>query len=184
MVARTAGAARYRYRALNSRRRLLKVIVLLLIVGVLGIGAYFVIASKHTKKITPAATTALPSFATRQVEDINLIAGAVGQYVAANGALPQRLSATAGNGLVLCGATCDAVANTVSGLSAYQASNVRLMSYVPGLTAPNQATIYLVPAAKCQRNGSLGGPNVTPHSMVMLYAGLVGSTVTPQCLVL
>lgn len=184
MVVRPAGTARSQYRALRSRKRLLRAVIAVACIGVLGFAAYSVFESRHVKKAVSHVAAAPLSFGVRQAADVNLVAGAIGQYVAANDVLPARLSSTVEGGLVLCGATCDAVANTISGLSAYQPSDIQLMSYVPNLVAPNQHTMYLVPGAKCQSNGSLGGLNSTPHSMVILYVTVTGSTTSPQCLVL
>lgn len=184
MTVKQAGAARYRYRALRSRRRLVGMASIVALVVVVGFVAYSALESKYAKKVSPHITAVPLSFGVRQAADVNLVAGAIGQYVAANDALPERLSSTTGGGLILCGVSCDAVTNTVSGLSAYQPTDIRLMNYVPNLVAPNQQIMYLVPGAKCRSNGSLGDPNPTPHSMVILYVAETGSTTTPQCLVL
>jgi hypothetical protein len=184
MATRPAGFARSRYRALRGRRRLIRMAIVVVLVGVLGVVAYSMVFPKDTPKLVPQVAAKPVSFGARQAADVNLVAGAVGQYVAANGALPQKLLPTASGGLVLCGATCDVLANTISGLTAYQPSNVYLMGYSFGLVAPNQTVMYLVPGAKCQSNGSLGASNPTPHSMVILYEAASSSMVTPQCVVL
>jgi len=140
---------------------------------------------KKNKSASTNPTAIQQSFGGKQVEDVGLVAGAMGQYASANGALPTHLSVAAGNGLVLCGSTCDPTTNTVSGLSVYQALNIKIVPYSSGLTAPNTAAMYLVPEANCANNGAVGSVNTNPRSMVLLYDGENSENVaTPHCIVL
>lgn len=185
MAVQSAGIARSQYRTSRARRRLLLSVSVVAVAVVLGLVVHRALASKAVDKpaLRPAAQVAL-SLGARQTADIDLIAGAVGQYVAANGALPTRLSTASGGGLVLCGNTCDTTAGAVSGLSAYQPSNIHLVGYSAGLTVPDQSTMYLVPGAKCGSSGHAGDPNSNPHSMVILSEGVTGTTPVARCLVL
>jgi hypothetical protein len=158
------------------------VVILLLIVAVVGRVYVF---PKHPHAVTAGTGQPVLSFNAKQSADIDLVAGAVGQYAAANDALPTHLSlASNGDYLVLCGDSCDPTAYTVDGFSAYKPSSIKLVSYAEGLAAPDQNTMYLVPRAKCNTDGSVGSVNTDPRSMVILYATTSGSTVVPRCVVL
>jgi hypothetical protein len=184
MAVQLAGAARSKLRSSRMRRRLfiaLFVVVILIIV--------LLVAHKYmTPKSSPTApgSAVQPlSFTAKQTTDINLVAGAVGQYAAANGVLPAYLSVASNGSLVLCGSVCNPTLYGVGGFSAYQASNIKLMNYSPGLTPSNQNMMYLVPGAKCGSDGKAGDPNPTPRSMVILYASVSSTGVaTPRCVVL
>jgi hypothetical protein len=183
MAVQLAGTARYRSRSSHTRRRVLVVVVALVI---LAITAGIFILPGMRKKVLPAHTAQQqPSFAARQTMDISLVAGAVGQYAAANGVLPAHLSAAPDGDLVLCGDVCNPTLYGVGGFGAYQASNIKLMAYTTGLTTPGQSVMYLVPGAKCGADGRAGDPNPTPRSMVILFAVATGSgTPAPRCVVL
>lgn len=182
-MALRAGAARYRYRTQSSRRRLLAVCVILVVVaGLLLAGRGFVFPK--TAKAPPLKPVPPLSFEAKQVEDVNLVATAVGQYANANNALPVHLSTGTSGGLVLCGATCDPNLYTVGGFMVYQASNIRLVNYAPALMAPDVNTMYLVPGAKCGSGGQLGDVNLRPRSMVILYVASTASSTEPRCVVL
>jgi len=184
MAVQLAGAARYRSRSSRARRRLLIVLGVVLVLVV----AYVVVHRYVSPKNNPSAPGSTPpalSFTAKQTADVNLVAGAVGQYAAANGVLPAHLSVAPDGSLVLCGDVCDPTLYGVGGFSVYQASDIKLMGYSPGLTPPNQSLMYLVPGAKCGTDGRAGDPNATPRSMVILYASTnsAGAT-TPRCVVL
>lgn len=183
MALQTAGSARYKQRAASMRRRLSVALIVVVVLVVAVIAARTFIFPKTSKPVIAAKPPAL-SLAGKESEDVGLVAGAVGQYAAANDALPTRLSVTASGGLVLCGDVCNAALYGISGFSVYQASDIQLKSYVPGLTAPNQNVIYLVPGAKCGSNGQLGAVNPKPRSMVLLYASATTTGATPRCVVL
>ncbi|HEY4161360.1 MAG TPA: hypothetical protein VGM08_04835 [Candidatus Saccharimonadales bacterium] len=183
MVFQSAGAARSRYRSQRGRRRLLAVIGLVLVLAVLGIAMHLVMSSKAAGNLPAKASPSL-SFPAKQAADVNLVAGAIGQYASANGALPTSLSAAPDGGLVLCGTVCDPSLYEVGGLSVYQAANIKLVSYGPGLEVPNQNTMYVVPGAKCASDGRAGDPNQTPRSAVILYGTQTSTSTTPGCVVL
>jgi len=183
MAVQTAGSARYRHRIMSARRRLLMLCVIVLVVAV---AAFLARPFIFHKKTVPTVNAAKPVLSTsaKQSEDVDLVAGAVGQYAAANGALPTHLSAAPNGSLVLCGDTCNPTLYSVSGFSVYQASNIHLMSYAPGLSVPNQNVMYLVPGAKCGSNGQLGSVNPAPRSMVLLYASAGATSTAQRCVVL
>ena len=183
MTRQTAGSARYKLRAASMRRRLSVALIVIVVLVVAAIVARTFIFPKASKPVVAAKPPVL-SLAGEQSADVGLVAGAVGQYAAANDALPTHLSATSSGGLVLCGDVCNAALYRISGFNAYEASNIHLKSYAPGLTAPNQNVMYLVPGAKCGSNGQLGAVNSTPRSMVLLYASANTTGATPRCVVL
>lgn len=123
------------------------------------------------------------SYGAKQAQDVNLVAGAVGQFAAAYGALPHKL-AVSNSSLVLCGAACDPTAYEVGGFSVYQPADIKLMHYTPGLTVPSQSAMYLVPEARCAKDGKLDGANTDTRSMVILFATESGTTLSPRCVVL
>ena len=183
MAFQPAGSARYRYRSQRGRRRLLAAAGVVLVLAALGVAAHMFMSSK-TAGDPPAKTPPPLSFAAKQAIDVNLVAGAIGQYASANSALPTSLSVASDGGLVLCGAVCDPSLYEVGGLSAYQAANIKLMNYSPGLTTPDQNTMYVVPGAKCASDGHAGDPNATPRSAVILYSTQTDAGTTPRCVVL
>jgi hypothetical protein len=184
MAVRIAGSNRPRRRALTRKRQLVSIAAVAIVVIIVVAWQMGALSTTAGKK--PAAVVQQPlTTAAKQDEDVDLVAGAIGQYSAANGVLPTGLSATAGNGLVLCGSTCDATDYDVSGFSFYQASAFKITTYASGLTAPSQSVVYLVPGAKCGSNGQVGGINTDPRSMVLLYESVSSSgTTAPRCVVL
>lgn len=182
MPSLVAGASRARFA--SRRRRLVRVSILAVVAaGVLAV-VWLVILHRVSDKTPPQPAVRRLSFLEKQTADVSLVAGAVGQYAAAYDALPTRLVAGPSGSLVLCGPSCDPTDYEVGGLSTYQAANIKLMPYTTDLAAPSQYVMYLVPGAKCASNGYAGLPNATLRSMVILYAGVTGATVTPHCLVL
>ena len=178
MATQAAGSARYKQRAASMRRRLLVIVIVIIVLAVAAVAGRTLIFSKAKKPVASAAQP-VPTLGAKQDADVALVAGAIGQYAAANNALPTHLSATSST-LVLCGDVCNPSLYSVSGFSVYNPSGIKLMSYAPGLVVPNQNTMYLVPGAKCGSNGQLGAVNTIPRSMVLLYA----TSSTPRCLVL
>lgn len=184
MAVLPAGAARYRYQTQLLRRRLLLALAIVVVLAALIVVAHAMLAPKAASTPPPQPAQPKLGFEAKQVVDVNLVAAAVGQYAAANGALPTHLSVGPDGGLVLCGAACDPAMYTIGGFDVYQASSIKLMAYAPGLTAPDQHTMYLVPGAKCGTDGQLGAVNPTPRSMAILYAGVVSGGTKPRCVVL
>lgn len=185
MAVRIAGSGRFKRRASKRRRRMIfaSVAVVVLVAAAIAwqMGAFSVFSNK---KVAAAPRQPLTAGA-KQSEDIGLVAGAVGQYAAANGALPTSLSATTTNDLVLCGITCVPTNFDVNGLSYYQASGIKLVPSTPGLSVSNPSMIYLVPGAKCGSGGLVGGENSNPRSMVLLYMSVENpNTPAPRCIVL
>jgi len=123
------------------------------------------------------------NFSQKQQRDVNTIGGAIGQYTAANGGvLPTHLSiGVSEDSLVMCNAVCDPTTSQISALSTYKAENVKLMTYVADLAAPDEKTIYLVPGATCKDKTTLGPPSANVRSMVLLYAGVSGNTISQRC---
>ena len=184
MASRIAGYARIKHRASARRRRvMLTCIVIVLAIGII-VGVRTILAPSGVKANT---STVQPqqTYGARQAVDVNLVAGAIGQYAAANGVLPTHLEALSSSSLVLCGATCDTTDYQVSGLGVYQAANVKMVTYAPELAAPNQGVMYLVPGASCGIDGKLSGINSSPRSMVVLYQVVTTSNQSvPRCQVL
>jgi len=179
-MAHIAGYRR-RYAQGRTKRRQIKTILAVVVVLVIAVVAYKYMSPKAVAK--PPAPVQL-TYSSRQSYDVDVVAGAVGQYATANGALPTRLVVAPDNSLVLCGASCGSTTLQVGALSVYAPSNIKLVAYAPSLSAPNQNVMYLVPQAKCGANGEVGSPNPNPRSMVILYASLTGTTTEPRCVVL
>ena len=118
----------------------------------------------------------------RQANDISTIAGAIGQYAAANKVLPIT-AAPSGGQLVLCDTVCNPLTAQVAALVIYHADQVKIVAYRAALTATSTQVIYLVPQAKCD-GGAVGGPNPNPRSMVLLYDAATTPNSTPRCIVL
>ena len=123
----------------------------------------------HLSQPDKASAPVLQSLSTqtKQTNDISTVAGAVGQYAAANGVLPTTESEISGS-LVLCNDVCDPLTSQVASLVFYSASNVKIMQYSDGLTVSNVHTIYLVPRAKCVNDQIAANPD-KPRAMVLLY---------------
>jgi hypothetical protein len=138
-------------------------------------------AEPQTAKAAPAL-----SYSQKQVLDVNTIGGAIGQYTAANGGvLPSRLTiGSSTNALVMCNTICDPTTSQISSLLIYKPEDVKLMSYVADLAAPDEQALYLVKGATCKNPTTLGGPSSTPRSMVILYAAASGSALTQRCITL
>jgi hypothetical protein len=183
MAARLAGSLHFQRRASARRRRFVMFTTLLLLIGVAVYVGHSYMASNNTKAEAAQNVQPQQSYGAKQAQDVNLVAGAVGQFAAAYGALPHRL-AVSNSSLVLCSATCDPSAYEVGGFSVYQPSDIKLVSYKTELTVPSQSTMYLVPDARCAKDGKLDGVNSDPRSMVILFATESGSTLSPRCVVL
>lgn len=168
MAVHIAGSARIKHRASARRRRVFVIAFVAIIVAGVGVGARTVLGPTNTKAKAPLVEPQL-TYGARQAVDVNLVAGAIGQYAAANGVLPTRFEPLSASSLVLCGTACDPTNYQVSGLGVYQAPNVKIVPYQPELAAPNQSVMYLVPGASCGINGKLSGINTLPRSMVVLY---------------
>lgn len=182
MAVQLAGIAHRQSRNARGRRRWFT-LALAFIVAALAVGVYTAFFSGPANKTTSKTGQPELSFEARQLTDVALVGGAVGQYAEANDALPTRLSVAPGGSLILCGATCS-ISYEVGGLSVYQASDIRLMEYASGLTVPNQNFMYLVPSATCSSGGQLGTQNPSARSMVILYDTVSGSSTAPRCIVL
>lgn len=158
-------------------------LVILLLVGAGVYAAHSYMMSKNAKAAADRSVQPQLSYGAKQAQDVNLVAGAVGQFAAAYGALPHKL-AVSNSSLVLCGAACDPSAYEVGGFNVYQPSDIKLVRYTPGLAVPDQSDMYLVPEAKCAKNGKLDGANTDVRSMVILFAIDSGSGTLPRCVVL
>jgi hypothetical protein len=183
MATKAAGSARYNQRAAFMRRRLFVTLIVIVVLAVAAVAARTFIFPKASKPVVAAKSSAL-SMAAKQSADVDLLAGAIGQYAAANNVLPEHLSVASSSSLVLCGDVCNPTLYAVTGFSIYTPSDIKLMGYTPGLAAPNQNTIYLVPGAKCGSDGTVGAVDPTPRSMVLLYATTTTTSTTPRCVVL
>ncbi|HUB94094.1 MAG TPA: hypothetical protein VMB52_06345 [Verrucomicrobiae bacterium] len=174
------------YRSRYTRKKLVKRWLLaastaIVVLAILLI-AHTVLWSKTAGQAMPPAPVL--SFSAKQDVDVHLVAAAVGQYVSSNGTLPTRLSVASNGGLVLCSDVCNPSLYELGGLSVYQAADIKLVNYTPDLMVSNQSTMYLVPSAKCDPSGRIGGPNSVPRSMVILYSTDTDSSPTPRCIVL
>jgi len=185
MAVRIAGSDRYRQRASIRRRRFFVIGGVVIVVAIVIVAWQMGVFSMFSKKKPVVAVQPPVTSSARQAEDVDLVAGAVGQYSATNSTLPTGLSTVANNGLVLCGSTCDPTNNEVSGFVYYQASGFKIVSYAAGLTAPSQSVVYLVPGAKCGDKGQVSVVNTDPRSMVLLYDNASTSGAPdPRCIVL
>lgn len=183
MAAHLAGSPHFQRRASARRRRLYMVGSVILLLIVVFIAARVVMMSSTTHKMGTKTVQSQLSYGAKQSIDVNLVAGAVGQYAAANSVLPVRLAASNGS-LVLCAATCTSSAYEVGGFNVYQPENIKLVSYSPGLTVPSVDDMYLAPGAKCATNGSIGVVNTDPRSMVILFATTTSTGISSRCVVL
>ncbi|MEJ0073218.1 MAG: hypothetical protein WDN27_04030 [Candidatus Saccharibacteria bacterium] len=150
-------------------------IMLVVILGGIGfaVGRHY-----HQEPIAkPVALTAL-TYTQRQLLDVNIVAGAIGQYVAANnGTLPTQLSVNGGS-LVMCNQVCDPSTSAVAQLGVFKPQNIKLVPYQAGLKVPDTSLMYLVPQAKCASQTSIDGQNPHARSMVLLYDEASGSSAT------
>jgi len=163
-----------------TRKRQLGMVVALVIVIIAALGVHSLITPDDTSKIAANQLQHL-TLQTRQANDINTIAGAVGQYTAANGGVLPSATSDAAGSLVLCGSTCDPLTSQVASLSVYAPSDVKIVPYRAGLAAPTTTAIYLVPLGKCA-GGVVGAPNPNPRSMILLYRAATTPASTPRCL--
>jgi hypothetical protein len=184
MATRIAGSFHVRRRALKRRRRL----VVSAIAAIVLIGAASVvwpIIAQHFHRKAPIVAHTPPSFSTQQGADVTLLAGAIGQYTAEFNELPTHLTVSPSNRLVICGSTCDAVNYEVGSFGVYKPSGIKFAPYAPGLTAPDQSTMYLVHGAKCGSNGQVGDVSMVPLSMIILYdVQSPSGSASPHCVVL
>lgn len=183
MAAHLAGSLHFQRRASARRRRLYVVCFAVLLVAAIIIVVHVIMMSGSANKAPATAVQPQLSYGAKQTIDVNLVAGAVGQYAAANSVLPVRLAASNGS-LVLCAATCTPSAYEVGGFNVYQPENIKLVAYSSDLTAPSASDMYLVPDAKCAGNGSIGAVNTDPRSMVILFAATTSTGSSPRCVVL
>lgn len=183
MAARLAGSLHFQRRASARRRRLVTALVVVLVLGVAAYIGHSYMTSKNTTAAAAGSVQPQLSYSAKQAQDVNLVAGAVGQFSAAYGALPQKL-AVSNSSLVLCAAQCDPSAYEVGGFNVYQPTDIKLKPYVPGMTVPDQSAMYLIPEARCAKDGKLDGANSDPRSMVIIFASESGSTLSPRCVVL
>lgn len=183
MAARLAGSLHFQRRATARRRRsvYIGVIAVVIIIGI--VVGHSIMTNGGNQKANANAVQPQLSYGAKQAVDVNLVAGAVGQYAAANNALPLNL-AVSNSSLVLCAATCTPSAYEVGGFNVYQPANIKLISYSPTLAVPSANDMYLVPSAKCAKDGGIGAVNTDSRSMVILFATSSGSTTAPRCVVL
>lgn len=160
-------------------RRLVKLAIALIIIGVVAVVLLHLHVHEPVAKVQrpqPLSNTA------RRQLDINTIAGAVGQYASATGTLPTKATVASDKAsLLLCNAICDPATSQVSALTVYQAADVHIIAYSPGLATPDAQTVYLVPGASCQGNHSIGTANSRPRAMVVLYALPQDTTLQQFC---
>jgi hypothetical protein len=148
-----------------------------------------VVAGTHLwigrKDLRPVNTVAKPlTYAQKQSFDVNTIGGAVSQFSADNGGLPDSVAVSADGSLLLCGVDCNTTAAAIAPLQVYQASSVKVIPYQSGFTTTDKQTMYLMPGAKCADTHNLGGENANPRAIVILYAQENGLGVTPKCVTL
>jgi len=133
----------------------------------------------------PVLVEAKPlSYQQKQANDVNVVAGAVAQYTLAAGSLPTIIGAVQSGAITICGADCGSVVSSAVTLTAYKPEGVKFAPYTPGLTAPDQNTMYLVPGAKCANGKTLGTTNSNPRSIVILYAQQISTNLSQHCVVL
>ncbi|HSX06162.1 MAG TPA: hypothetical protein VLG92_00390 [Candidatus Saccharimonadia bacterium] len=140
------------------------------------------LVSKHAP-LVQAATKPL-TYAQKQSNDVNILAGAVAQYAAEAEALPTVIGANPDGSITLCGAGCGAISPIVASLGVYKPTGINFAPYSAGLAAPDRNTMYLVPGATCASKTALGEANPKPRSMVILYAQANGASLARHCVVL
>jgi hypothetical protein len=108
----------------------------------------------------------------------------MGQYSAANSALPTKTVAPGGTTLELCGDTCDPTNPFAVQLSLYRPSNVRIVPFVAGLQAPGTETMLVVTAGKCNGSALDAQAATKPRSAVLLYSEISKDVLTTHCITL
>jgi len=173
---------RIRWPKLRIAPRVLQAGAGLAVLAVLALGAYVL----WPHKPAPAVVHAAPlSYQQKQSNDVNIIAGAMGQYVAGSGGVvPTSISAAADGNLVLCGVTCDPTTSNISPLSVYRASGIEFVAYDAALTAPDKYTMYLVLGGSCISVHELGPQSTNPHAVVILYGRDTGTDLVQRCVTL
>jgi len=145
---------------------------------VVGVNTFII---KHAP-VVQAATKPL-TYAQKQANDVNTVAGAVAQYTLAAGVLPTLVAANQSGGITICGSNCSAAPAVVT-LSVYKPAGVLIAPYSAALKIPDQYSMYIVPQAKCADKATLGGPNTNPRSAVILYAQEDGASLLQHCVTL
>lgn len=173
---------RIRWPKFRIAPRVLKAGAGLTVLAVLAVGARALWPHPPAPTVAHAAPL---SYQQKQSNDVNIIAGAVGQYVAASGGvIPTSISTAADGNLVLCGVTCDPTTSNISPLSVYHAAGVRFVAYDATLTAPDKQTMYLVLGGSCISVHELGPQSTNPHAVVLLYARATGTELSQRCVTL
>jgi hypothetical protein len=144
------------------------------------IGAYALV-TKHTPQVQAAVKPL--TYAQKQANDVNTVAGAVAQYAAATGSLPTMIAANQNDSVSICGTSCGADATPVT-LQVYKPAGINFAPYSTGLTVSDQYSMYLVPGAKCASKTSIGMVNTKPRSIVILYAQAGANGLQQRCVVL
>jgi hypothetical protein len=174
-------ARKHSYRRKSQRSR--KGLFVVAIVVVLAIIGLVLFLHRAPKAVVPPPVPKTTAAQLRQ-SDVDILAGAIGQFTASNdGVVPTGISLAAnGTNLVLCGATCDPTTGTVASLSSYLPSNVQFTTYAPSLSVPSEQIMYVVPQAACAPHGAgIGGPSTNKRAMIILYGTLSGSVLTQRC---
>ncbi len=153
---------------------------LAVIAVLLSIGGNSFLKKNHSLPLVAAKPL---TYAQKQANDVNMIAGAVAQYAADMNGLPTVIGASQDNSVNICGAGCSADSAVVV-TTAYKPTGVKFAPYSPGLTAPDKNTMYLVAGAKCASRTSIGTVNTKPRSMVILYAETTDDGLLQHCVVL
>ncbi len=140
---------------------------------------------QHSQPKLPARKPQALAYKQKQSIDILLLAGAINNFIAGHAGVPPTATSVTPDGvMVLCGTVCDPGTDSVSALAAYKPDGVRFMAYSSGLAAPDVNTMYIVPDGSCANANELGGQNVNPRAMVILYGRADDNGVAQRCVTL
>lgn len=167
--------------SLNRRSPLSKILVVVVMLLVACGAVYYFWPQTQTQ--TSVAKTITLTYSQNQSIDVNTVGGAIGQYTAANHALPIRLSAN-GSTLVMCNSVCDPTTSQISQLVVYQAADVMIKSYTAGMMVPSKNDMLLVRAATCRSASTLGDETTKQNAMIILYATDSSTGLSQHCVTL
>jgi hypothetical protein len=165
-----------------TKPRFIKLGVSFAVLALVAFGVHFVMDMRAEKPAPPPKLKL--SYTQKQSGDVSLVGGAVAQFAATYGDLPSQVMPASDGGLAFCGKACGSSQLTLGSPQVYPPSAVKLVSYTAGLKAPDEHTMYLVPAAKCASATSIGGTSTSPRSIVILYARAENTLLKQRCVTL
>ncbi len=172
-----------RLRPVSLKSRWQKAIALALVIGLIGFGVHLALPH-HKPPVATAQKTHVVTDSEKRRSDVLAVAGGMGQFSTANGVLPTKTVVAGAMTLEFCGTDCDPADPDAVQLMLYSPANVRIVPFVPGLSAPGTETMLVVASGKC--NGStLDAQEATkPRTAVLLYSDVVNDALTTHCITL